>query len=213
MTRRHALNETAVFASALSAIPPGPSKRSNVPHANCSHPYAAGQDFRRRRGRQLSPVFGRRRLAARPAPCHQALRRRLCTGLRRTGRARGRQARRAGRPAHQERDLRWQELLRPRPRIRSKRRRSVRRQAGRAGRSGDLHQVDLLACRSGAEDRGVLGPDPYGRLRRRVRRGDRQARQERQTRRRARLRVRLHATSNGFSARAWTVSARSALIS
>ena len=32
------------------------------PHENRSHPHPAGQGFRRRRGRQLPPVFGRRRL-------------------------------------------------------------------------------------------------------------------------------------------------------
>ncbi len=39
---------------------------------------------------------------------------------------------------------------------------------------------------------GVVGPDPHGGLRRRVRRRHRQALQERQARRRARRRVRLH---------------------
>ncbi len=74
-------------------------------------------------------------------------------GLRRATRARARQARRPGRPALQERDLRRQELLRPRARIRPERRRPVGRQAGGAGRSGDLHQVAVRARRSGAEDR------------------------------------------------------------
>ncbi len=73
--------------------------------------------------------------------------------------ARARQARRAGRAAVEERHLRRQELLRPRARIRAERRRPVRRQAGRAGRSGDLHQVDVLARRSGGQDRRCLGPD------------------------------------------------------